>query len=696
MSQQNPTTRFGRILHGGDYNPEQWPRGVWAEDMRLMDMAHVNATTIGVFSWVSLEPEEGVFQFDWLDDVMDMLHRHGKLAVLATPSAAMPAWFAEKYPEARRTGPDRVRKLHNNRVNHCWTSPVFRAATKAMAHRLAERYKDHPALAMWHVSNEYGGECYCDLCESAFREWLKVKFDDDLDKLNAAYWTKFWSHTYTDWSQIHAPGLPYGETAIHGLDLDWKRFTSDQTVSFFLNESEPIRKLTPDVPVTTNMMGTYPGIDYWKLAPHVDIISWDSYPGFTDGPLSVADWIGVAFSHDLNRTLKKQPFMLIECTPSSSNWYNVMQLKRPGMHRMEGLQAIAHGSDAVMYFQWRQSRGSQEKFHGGVVQHDGSSQARVFREVADLGETLANLGSIVGATVTADVALVYDWENAWAVEGACGPKLGGMGYKGAILDHYRPFWECGVPVDIIDSDQAFKPYRLVVAPMLYMLKPGVADRIAQFVESGGVFVATYWTGVADENDLALLGGWPGDLRHVFGVRSEEIDPLFEGHTVRLRAKEGNSLGLSGAFHAHGLCQLLTTDGAETLAEYTSEFYAHTPCLTRNLFGEGEAFFVASRNEQSLTNQFLKLLLKRIGIKPVLKAELPDGVTAQQRTNGQEDFIFVINCNAEPQTVIVGERENLTEFDGARVGETLVLEPYAVKLLVRSLGLNPSTKSVTVQ
>ncbi|MGV3614049.1 MAG: beta-galactosidase [Fimbriimonas sp.] len=653
------------ILHGGDYNPEQWPREVWDEDARMMDLANWNVATVGVFSWVTLEPEEGRFEFDWLDEVMDRLHRGGRRAILATPSAAAPAWLSQRYPETRRVGADGVRMRHANRVNYCWTSPVYREKTRAMARKLAERYGDHPALALWHVSNEYGGACHCDLCAEAFRDWLKVKFRGDLDRLNAAYWARFWSHTFTDWSQIEIPGPPHGESSLHGLAIDWRRFVSDQILEFFLNERAPLREITPDVPITTNLMGFYPGVDPWKFAPHLDVISWDSYPGFGGDLADPQTWASVGFAHDLNRSLKGQPFLLMECTPSASNWYEEMSLKRPGMHRLEGMQAVAHGADGVGYFQWRQSRGGQEKFHGGVVAHDGTERTRVFRDVADLGAALAEIPDVAGTpSPPAQAAIVYDWEVAWAIEDAVGPRMKGKDYLLTCRAHYTPFWEAGVAVDVISSDIDLSPYRLVVAPMLYMLKPGVADRIAEFVRNGGTFVTTYWTGIADENDRCFQGGFPGPLREVMGIWSEEIDALREGQTNAVEIAAGNPLGLGGRYEARQLCDLIHAESAEVLATYGEDFYAGRPALTRNRFGAGEAYYVASRNDAAFLRDLLRALVARTGIEPAFDVALPEGVTARKRG----EHLFLMNCTGELQAL-----------RSPRYG-AMVLQPYEVRIV----------------
>lgn len=673
--------RFPHFLHGGDYNPDQWPEEVWHEDMRLMKLANCNAMSTAIFAWAKIEPEEGRFDFSWLDKIMDMLAENGAYAVLATPSGARPAWLSHKYPEVLRVTAERRRIMHGGRHNHCMTSPVYREKVQIVNRKLAERYKDHPALLVWHISNEYGGECHCDLCQEAFRTWLKNRYNNDLDRLNQAWWTAFWSHTYTDWSQIESPG-PLGERSLHGLNLDWKRYTTDQTIDFFRCEIEPLRELTPNTPVTTNFMGLYTGLNYPRFAEAVDVISWDSYPVWhtTESDWRLAQQI--SFVHDQNRTMKGgKPFMLMESTPSNTNWQPVPKLKRPGMHKLSSLQAVAHGSDTVQYFQWRKSRGSAEKFHGAVVDHVGHEHTRVFRDVAEVGEVLKKLDPVIGSTVKPEVAVIYDWENRWAID-----DLNGLGrerrfYAETCINHYRPFWSMGVPVDVISERADFTPYKLIAAPMLYMLLPGVAERLRQFVADGGTLVSTYWSGIVDETDLCFLGGWPGaGLREVFGIWDEEIDTVTPEERNRVIMAEGNPLGLSGSYEARDYFALIHAEGAQVLATFGSDFYAGRPALTVNKFGRGQAYYMASRNDDRFLADFYGKLTGRLNLLRALPVDLPQGVTAQLRSDGENRFIFVMNFNPQPAAVNLGSASYQNLVTGAQVSGVLELPGYGVEVL----------------
>lgn len=674
--------RFPHMLHGGDYNPDQWSEDVWAEDMRLMKLAHCNAMSINIFSWTRSEPEEGRFEFGWLDRVMDMLAENGAYAVLATPSGARPAWMSQKYPEVLRVRADRGRNLHGVRHNHCWTSPVYREKVGIMNRKLAERYKDHPALLVWHISNEYGGECHCDLCQAKFREWLKARYST-LDALNEAWWAAFWSHTFTDWSQIESPS-PIGENHVNGLNLDWKRFTTDQCVSFIENECAPLREITPHVPITTNFMYFFKPLDYWKLAPHLDVISWDAYPTWHQGGNDVELAQAFSFNHDIFRSLKGgKPFMLMESTPSVTNWHPVAALKRPGVHKLASLQAVAHGSDTVQYFQWRKSRGSHEKLHGAVVDHVGHEHTRVFHDVADLGRVLERLDGVIGTSVDAEVALIFDWENWWAMDDAAGPRNDDKGYPRTCVQHYAAFWGQGIPVDVIDSEQDFSGYKLLVAPMLYMVKPGVAERIDAFVKGGGTLVTTYWTGIVDQNDLCTLGGFPGALRPALGIWDEEIDALPAHVQNAAVPMSGNALGIQETYALRDLCAMIHPETADVLATYQSDFYEGCPALTVNRYGAGSAYYQAGRMDAAGLLDFYRRIADAHSLKRVIDAPLPAGVTAQLRSDGERDYVFVLNFTQHPQVVALDARGYVDALNDEPCDDMLTLDGYGVAVVQRA-------------
>ncbi len=674
--------KVAALLHGADYNPEQWENypGIIEQDIAMMQQAKCNVMSVGIFSWAKLEPREGEYDFAWLDNIIEKLYAAGIHIFLATPSGARPAWMSQKYPEVLRVGRNRVPALHGGRHNHCMSSPVYRAKTLKINGLLAERYSHHPAVLGWHISNEYGGECHCDLCQARFRDWLKARYKT-LDALNHAWWSTFWSHTYTDWSQIASPA-PQGEVSIHGLNLDWRRFNTAQVTDFCRHEVAPLKAANAELPVTTNFMEYFYDYDYWQLAKAIDFISWDSYPMWHREKDETALACYTAMYHDMMRSLKGgKPFVLMESTPSTTNWQPTSKLKKPGMHILSSMQAVAHGADSVQYFQWRKSRGSVEKFHGAVIDHVGHLDTRVGREVTRLGEMLARLSGVVGCRTEARVAIVFDQQNRWALDDAEGPRNMGMEYEKTVNEHYRPFWEKGIAVDVIDADGDLSQYALVVAPMLYMVREGFAGRAEAFVANGGHLVTTYWTGVVDETDLCHLGGFPGPLRKLLGIWAEEIDCLGEGERNLVQGLAGNAAGLQGPYQVRHLCELIHAESAQVLATYRDDFYAGRPAVTVNRVGKGKAWHVASRNDLPFQRDFFAGIINELALPRAIESELPPGVVATARTDGETSWVFVQNYTAQQQYITLPQGYTDCMTDAAAAGDTVLL-PWDCRVLRR--------------
>lgn len=631
-----------KFLHGGDYNPEQWlsyPE-LLEQDIVYLKKAHINEVSIGMFSWSSLEPREGEYQFGWLEQVIERLYKNEISVILATPSGARPKWLADKYPEVLRVDESRHRNLYGLRHNHCYTSPIYREKTRRINQELAKRFGNHPAVLAWHISNEYGGECHCELCQEAFRRWLKQKYKN-IEKLNEAWATTFWSHNYNDFSQIESPSSR-GESALHGLNLDWKRFVTDQTVDFAKYEIQAIRDAGSDKPTTVNLMYDYQGLNYHKFAEVVDVISWDNYPQWHKKQeyLTAMD---CGMQHDIMRSIQKKPFLLMESCPSATNWQPVSKLKKPGMLHAASLQAIAHGSDSVLYFQLRQSRGSSEKFHGAVIDHYGGDDTRVFREVTKVGADLMRLAEIAGTQTKANVAVIFDWENRWALEDAQGPRNEGLFYKEAVEKSYYAFRKQGLDVDVIDMQQDFSEYQILAAPMLYLFQPDFPKRVRKFVADGGTLILTYWSGIVNETDLCYLGGTPYGLLDVLGLRSTEMDALYQDEYNVGVSVSGNAMGLDGAWKCSHLCDLVKISTAEVLAVYEKDFYQGMPALTRNHYGKGCAYYICTDFEQGFYDECYRKIAKEQGVQGLL-ADVPEGVEVNSRSSEQYQYLFVQNFN----------------------------------------------------
>lgn len=665
---------FDEFLHGADYNPEQWldyPE-IFEKDIELMKKAHCNVMSVGIFSWAALEPEEGVFNFEWLDKVINTLYENGISTILATPSGARPAWLSQKYPEVLRVSETRVRNLHGFRHNHCYTSPVYREKTAILNGKLAERYANNPAVIMWHISNEFGGECHCHLCQNEFRNWLKEKYKT-LDNLNKKWWTTFWSHTFTSWNQIESPS-PIGENQVHALNLDWKRFVTDRTIDFMKHEINTVKKYNPSIPATTNFMYYYEGLNYFKFKDHVDVVSYDSYPEWhSEDNKEVAYRVAAYF--DIMRSIKGKPFMLMESTPSMTNWQRVSKLKKPGMHKLASLQAVAHGSNTVQYFQWRKSRGSSEKLHGAVVDHYGKEDNRVFNDVKEVGETLESIKKIINTNVKSEVAIVFDWENMWALNDSQGPRNIGLNYIDIVMDYYKVFWQQGINVDFIDMECNLDKYKLVVAPILYMTRENFQDKIRSYVNNGGNFVMTYFSSIVNDTDLCYLGGFPGNLMDVFGLRSEEVDALYEYEKNEVTLYKNNK-----SYKCTEICDLVHVKEAEVLAEYNEDFYKGRPALTKNNFGKGRAYYICSRMEESFNNEFFSDVINELKIDRNLNINLPEGISVSTRENDNEKYFFLQNYLNEEKEVDFESYILKDIITGKEYSGKVKLNPYEILIL----------------
>lgn len=641
--------KLPKIWYGGDYNPEQWGPDVWKEDERMFKLAGIDVATVNVFSWAMIQPSEETYDFAQLDETIDRLYKSGVYVCLATSTGAHPAWMARKYPDVLRVDVQGRKRRFGGRHNSCPNSPTYRKYAARLAGKLAERYKDHPGLLIWHVSNEYGGYCYCDNCAAAFRVWLRERYKT-LDELNRVWNTRFWGHTFYDWEEIVVPNELSEEwggnrTNFQGISLDYRRFQSDSLLECYKLEYDEIKKHTPNVPVTTNLMGFYPELDYFKWAKSMDIVSWDNYPSL-DTPVSFT-----AMAHDLMRGLKSgAPFMLMEQTPSQQNWQPYNSLKRPGVMRLWSYQAVARGADTVMFFQLRRSIGACEKYHGAVIEHVGHEHTRVFREVAELGRELDQLGdTLLDARTEAKIGIVYDWENRWAIELSSGPSVA-LNYVNEVHKYYDTLFQMHVESDMVSVEEDFSKYEILIAPVMYMVKPGFAKKVEEFVAGGGTFVTTFFSGIVNENDLVTLGGYPGELRSVLGIWAEEIDALLPDRTNQIVMKEAWG-ALSGQYECGLLCDLIHAEGAEVLAEYGSDFYQGMPVVTVNSFGKGRAYYVASSPDAAFLQGFLKNLCEEKGIQPLLDA--PEGVEVARRVKDGKAFLFLLNHNEGAAEVEIG-------------------------------------------
>ncbi|GAB3973988.1 beta-galactosidase [Actinoallomurus acanthiterrae] len=655
--------RLGRIAYGGDYNPEQWPEHVWDEDLRLMKEAGVSLISVGIFSWATVEPEPGAYDFGWLDRVMDLLADGGVAACLATMTASPPPWLTARHPEILPIGADGTRMWPGGRQHYCPSSPVYREHAAGLAERVATRYTGHPALALWHVGNEYGNvaPCYCDVSADAFRRWLRERYGS-VDALNDAWSTTFWSQRYASFDEVLPPRSP-APFANPAHAVDYARFSSDELLACYLIEKEVLRRVSPDVPVMTNFPPSLRPADLWTWAPHLDVVAYDAYPD----PYDAAADAKVAFSYDVMRSLREgQPWLLMEQAPSAVNWRARNAPKPAGAMRLWSWQAVAHGADAVMFFQWRQSRGGAEKFHSAMVPHGGPT-GRVFEEVRELGQELAATTALPGARAPrADVALVLDWPNWWALEQDAHPSAD-VRFLDAAWALHGPLYDASVACDVVRPDADLSAYRLVVVPNLYLVDEEAARGLERYVEDGGTLVMSFFSGIVDRHDRVHLGGYPGPFRRVLGLRVEEFGPLPESGTIELSQGTGSVWS-----------EYVHLEGAEAVEHFTTGEPAGRPAVTRHRYGRGTAWYLATRPDPVTMRRLVDRIREEAGARPVLPG-LPEGVQARARVTDDGPCYIVLNHRTTPVTVdLPGPMSDL--LSGTDAADTVRLAPRGVAVL----------------
>lgn len=660
------------LYFGGDYTPEHFPRNVMAEDMRLMKKAGVNLATINVFSWAQLQPDESKWTFGWLDEVMNTLADNGVSADLGTATASTPAWMARKYPEILPVDENGLSFHHGSRQTFNPNSPKYRELSALLVRRIAERYKGHPALAMWHVNNELSHQVnydFSDITIRKFRDWCRIRFGT-CERMNQAWGLHFWGNNISDWEDLMPP-MRTAHQVNTSLLLDWKRFTNECYMEVARSEIAILREVTPDVPITTNFLYEFKTLDYFAWADLIDFISVSSFPDpkITNPPGEAA------LSHDIMRGLKDQPFVLLEQAPSQVNWRLANVNKKPGVMRLWSYQGMAHGSDGFLFFQWRASMHGSEKFHSAMVPHIGEN-SRIFREVTELGRELPQLKEIVGSRVKADVAMVLDYNNWWTVEFTPGPTAL-LDYLANLKAYHYALFEENITTDVIPFDRDLGCYKVVIAPLLYMIKPGFRESVESFVAAGGTFITTFFSGVVNEFDEVFRGGYPGPLAELLGLKVEEFEAM-KPYVKNSLVVGQNSLGLAGEYESTLWCDILQLNGAKPLAVYGSDYFRGSPALTVNAFGQGKAYYVATLPSNGFLRPFLKNVCDQRGVQPVLAA--PARVEAVIRTQAGQDYLFVMNHNYEPVEVTLPGQPRFDLLSQTTVGGTVTLEALQSMIL----------------
>jgi len=644
---------------GADYYPEHWDEKRWPIDADLMQKAGLNVMRLAEFAWSKLEPEDGTYNFGWLDEIVDILKKRDIKVVLCTPTAAPPAWLIEKHFDILPVLRNGQRMAFGARRHYCITNKVYYYYSERIIRKLAEYYKDNPQVIGWRVDNEFGGpKCYCNNCRKEFWHWLKLKYKT-LDNLNKSWGNAFWSHDYTSWEEIPLPIVGHHNPA---SDLDFRRFFSDMNINYSNMQIKLLKDITPDKFVTHNFMGLFPELNYYDLAKNYDFISWDNYPQ------NLKNRFYAALAHDVMRGLKKKNFWIMEEQCSYLTREDITPTFSPGEMRLWTYHSYAHGAEAVLYFRWRACRFGIEQFHSGILQHDGTDKSISYKEVMQITSEIHKIiPQLEHSIISSPVAIIYDYDNIWANYGYREKPM--FNYLKEIIRFYRAIKRLGINVDIVRAVDSLSKYKAVIAPLMYIVTDKIAGNIKKYVEEGGIFIAGFRLGIKDKNSNMVKEFLPGKLRELFGINIHTWDNLKE-RNVEVKDNEGNT------YQADTFADLITTNKAKTMAKYNSGWYSPYAAVTVNNFGKGKAYYIGCGLSQNFYDKFIKKILKDFVFEDI---KTPDEVEIATREKKDKKFIFLMNFSNKSSRIFLN-KEYIDLIKGKSIKGEIKLNPFGVLIL----------------
>lgn len=658
---------------GVDYYPEQWPEERWPIDAQLMKEANFNVVRLAEFAWSRMEPSEGQYDFDWLDRAIDILQSNGMRVVLGTPTASAPPWLMNKDPELYRVREDGQRVTFGNRREYCPNHPLYHEHTRRIVTKMAEHYADHPAVIGWQIDNEFGDRCYCPTCAKSFQTWLRGRYEA-LEELNQKWGTNFWSHVYSDWTEIPLP-ITTGGSPNPGLALDFYRFSSDSYVVYQQLQIDILRGLCPGHFITHNLMGfTYDKLNYFDLARNLDFVSWDNYPRMQWTMERGMDPSLMALSLDTMRGLKSKNIWIMEQQAGQGGWEMLSVSPRPGELRLWAYQAIAHGADAIIFFRWRTARFGTEQYWHGLLDHD-ARPGRRYEEIKRMGAEIKEIGDeILGAQKKSQVAMLLSYDSRFAFQiQQNNPRFQ---YPEHFHQIYRAFYHQHASIDIAAPNADLSSYKLVIAPALHLVTDVIAKNLKRYVQAGGVLVVSQRSGVKDESNAVVNQRLPGLLAEICGVEVEEYDSL-SSHMRNEIEFTLPELAETACLNVGILCDILKPTSATVVARYRQDYYAGQPAITVNQFGAGRAVYIGAVGDGQLYDVLAKWLLEITSIQNTFTT--PPGVELSQRMQGDKMLHFVLNHQDTPQTIHL--ENNFTNLLSKQsLQGDMQLEPFDVLIL----------------
>ena len=655
-------------LFGVDYYPEHWPRERWAQDAKMMREMGISIVRMAEFSWSKWEPREGEFHFEDLDEVIEILAAEGIDCILGTPTAAPPAWIIEKNPEIQPIDSRGMQHYFGGRHHDCQSNPVYRKHIKRFVTAFAEHFAKNPHVVGWQIDNELGNShgdlCFCPSCEERFRLWLKEKYGT-IENLNKCWGTAFWSQEYTSFDQIIAPKITVsGHNPSH--QLDWKRFCSDLVLDFHKFQADILRAAAPDKFITHNMMGFSDKVDYCKLCEQLDFASQDQYPGgHYHGRHN--DYRADYFASELDfiRSTKQRPFWIMEQQSGITGWEILGRAPKPGQLGLWVMQSIAHGADTIVFFRWRSCLFGTEQYWHGILPHNGVP-GRYYREIkAFMQQNSELLRQLQGAMPSKEVGILFSYDQEYALR--IQPHHPALWYVGHLLTYYKALHKANIPVDFVHEHQDWSGYKVLIAPLQFLMTPKLSEKLHAYVEQGGTLVLDFRSGIKDENNIAIdRGVVPCMLDDLCGLYVTEYDCLRD--TTGLVEWDGVT------YQTAIWSDIIETTTAEVLATYAKEFYAGTPAITRKRFGKGIVYYIGTQMSAELADRFIKELEVSSGITSLLAA--PPMVEVVHREKDSNRYIFILNHTDKAQKLNIPA--NWQPFDD-RCSDTI--EPYGTMVYI---------------
>lgn len=658
------------VYFGVDYYPEHWPRERWETDAALMEKMGIDVVRMAEFSWEKMEPQEGEFHFEWLEEAVALLAEHGIQAVLGTPTAAPPAWIIERSPEIQPIDSKGVQHFFGGRHHDCQSNQNYRVHIKRFVTEMANRFKDNPNVIGWQIDNELGNShgdlCYCPSCAARFREWLQARYQT-VEALNAAWGTGFWSQGYSAFEQVNPPKITVAGHNPSAM-LDWKRFCSDLIVEFQQFQIDILRSICPERQfITHNFMGFADKVSYFDLAKPLDFVSHDQYPGgyFANPPHQPNEKL--AASLDFVRGTKEQNFWIMEQQSGITGWETMGRAPNPGQLSMWTMQSVAHGADTVVYFRWRVCTVGTEQYWHGILPHSGNPGRR-YEELKDFIHKVRPLmAEIQGVKPRPEVGIVFSYDQEYALQ--IQPHHPKLDYVEQVVKYYGAFYKQNIPEDFVSDQSDFSRYKLLIAPLQYLMDPALEEKYKAYVKAGGHLLLTMRTGVKDRSNICMSDReLPGALSELVGLEVLDYDCLWG---TDLKVRWGNDV-----FTAEKWSDIITLKGAAPLAVCASEFYAGSPAVTVNAYGDGLAYYVGNEPGVELMDRLAQELVQKAGVSSLCKAV--EGVEVMARRSDEKEYIFVLNHTGEEKAFDC-PADWMSYFDG----QTNTLAPFGFQVYTKT-------------